>query len=391
MLDSIPCRIRTVVFTGVLAAALVGCRDNTDLSRAIAGPGHRRVTPRRVAPDSVVWRVLDEASGGNDSLVSAPISMCWRGDSLVVADATRQRLFLFDAHGRFGRELTLQPTTSARFVQLALVRCAQPGSTTAFLVVDSGLDQVLLLDNAGNVKLKAKAPHAPQLETIGDFAIGDGGRWFDSWLGSPLSIGPYLSDQDWNTNRLIRSWRVDGSAGLSFGSTVSYENTVARRVFNRVYMTIHRDTLWLLRQGDAAIVAFDAAGAVAANPLYLPVYHRGKEPTISVKAPIAAGEAFRSNRMVYDPNVAGIAVVDDSLFAIIRYGNWHWRHVGSGIGSIGRWTESSIEIVNRSGTVLNALAIQNLATDIVSNGGKNVAVLTRDPVGRRKTLFLTLR
>ncbi len=379
------------VLAGLLmvATAALGCRRDSDLTRAIAGPrGDRVITSPNVRLDSVRWLTVVSADSNPGPKAAVPRAICWRGDSLVVADAITERLLLFNRDGRLIRTVANPRSGSGRFADLAVVRCgALDGAEPAFLIVDTGVDQVFLLDASGHLIYSDSVPVAPQIDVVGDFVLARTGEWFDCWLGSRLTIGPYLSPAEWQKVQLVRKWSPAGAQEMAFGKPVPYKNTVARRVLNRSYMTLRGDSIWVLLQGSATLIGFDVNGKPLGAPTALPIYYRGKEPTYSVKKPLSVGEEFRTSRMLFDPNVAGLALVKDTLFAVIRYRDWGWRHLGSGIGHLGRSAQSAVEIFERNGKVLRAYAVPGFASEIASNSHDAVAVITSDPQEHRAVLM----
>jgi hypothetical protein len=153
---------------------------------------------------------------------------------------------------------------------------------------------------------------------------------------------------------------------------------VARRVLNRVFLCLARDTAWTMTQGDATVRGFTATGTSVGPPIRFPVYFRGMDPDVKVTTGVAhPGNDFLPNSMTYDPNVLGIAVVEDSLFATVRYRNWGMRIVhGDGL-SLRRMAESSVEVINRRGVVVRAYDAPGMVEDIASDGEARVAIITR--------------
>jgi hypothetical protein len=147
-------------------------------------------------------------------------------------------------------------------------------------------------------------------------------------------------------------------------------------VLNRTYLLASRDTLWVLTQGDATVHGFRFDGQDTGLSIELPIYYRGREPSITIKDPLDSLSDFRVNTFEYDPNVAGLAVVDDTLFATIRYNDWGYKHVGNGIG-VSRLATSAVEVFSRDGQVLRAIAVPGMASEIATDGHNRVAVISR--------------
>lgn len=354
----------------LLTAAACGRGD--DLSRAIDGGVGRTVTPPALVATAADWV---QAGQGSDAVVPIPMSLCWLDSTLVVADAGRQGLEVFDSRGRHRGGFGRRGSGPGEFKQISAVRCSEDGQT--ILAADAGSRRISFLGPDGAFRGGTDAPSTPQgIPYLGDFVVANDGRWFDSWLGA--RVGPYLSDRDWKSVRLVRGWSQAGEALAGFGEPFSYDNPVVRRVFNHVDLALHRDTIWLLSQANAVIQAFDLKGDRATDPVFLPLYHRGIDPVVELGNGALPG-GYRRNRALYQPNVRGIAVVMDTLFAIIRYQDW--REVRRGEGEDGFsdfWPRSSIEIVDRRGKVRMALAAPGRVGAIAADGGSNIAILSED-------------
>jgi hypothetical protein len=370
----------------VAAVVLPAFHHDADLDRALSAGADRPITPA-FPPAATSWTDLTGAAPGNPELIASPVSLCWRGSTLAVADARDQRVVVFDSLGGVLRTIGGRGVEPGRFTTLSRVRCG-PGPA-AFLAVDGGPHRVSIFGADGAVRASLPAPPTPQLNLYpGDFALLASGRWFDSWLGATHSTGPYLSEREWRDVRLVRAWNPDGSAHGAFGDPVPYANTVARRVLNRVALDAHRDTLWTLTQGDAVIRGFDAEGRAAGPRVLLPIYYRGREPYVLLDpAQPAARDGWRSNSLVYEPNVQSLAVVGDSLFATIRYRDWSLGLVGSaGSRYMGYRARSAVEVIDRRGRVLGSFAIPGFARELASDGGDRLAVLTEAEDGRFRVL-----
>lgn len=360
----------------VLLALIVACAENQDLTRAIRAGVGRDITKART-PVPMSWVDLRVMSAGNDSLVRSAVSLCWLKDALVVADGSTQRLLVFHADGTLLRKIGGRGAEPGEFLLISSVRCSRTGNY--MLVADEGSRTVSLFDADGTLRRVVDAPTAPGFTLyLGDFAILPDGTWFDSWLGITRTLGPYLTDEEWVSARLVRYWSEDGRLLRSFGVPDVYNGTVARRVFNRTFLAAHRDTLWVLVQGSASVRAFDLGGNEIGQRIYLPIYYRGSEPRIKIKEPPAPDRSsFRINTLVYQPNVRDLSVYDDSLFVTIRYYDWRIALRGPPGGRwIGYWPRSAIEVFDRAGHVLGSFAVPGRVTEIAVNHGGRVAVIT---------------
>lgn len=366
--------LRSRGLCALLSGVLAACGAGDDLSRAIDGSIARTVTEPKVAAVATNWINVNTAHAGNDSLAHMPMSLCWLGSELLVADGARQRIEAFDSHGRHLRGMGRRGSGPGEFKRIVAVRCS--GDGRSILAADAGAKRVSFLDAAGGFRYSVHAPSTPQaVPYLGDFLIANDGTWFDSWLAS--RVGPYLTDDEWKSVRLVRRWSRTGDLLKEFGEPFVYRNTVLRRVFNRTALTLYRDTLWVLSQANAALQGFDSRGEKVAGTVFLPVYHRGMDPILEVGQSLGGG--FRRNRGIYQPNVAGIAVVLDTLFATIRYQDWEEVSRGDGEDAYTDfWPRSSIEIFDRRGKVLMALAVPGRPKAIASNGREAVAVLSED-------------
>jgi hypothetical protein len=362
---------------------------NPDLTRAIDAGVGRRITAAP-EPRSWGWSELAALQPGNDSLLKEPLSLCWSGQELVVADGRKQRVRVFDDAGRYLRGIGGRGIKEGQYLQMWSVHCA--AGPSRLLVADAGSRRISFYDDEWRLRASAKAPAAPGFDLyLGDFELLPDGRWFDSWLGMGRAIGPYLEDSSWEQVRLVRAWNPSGERHYGFGTPDAYEHTVARRVFNRTYLAAHRDTLWVLTQGNATVRGFDVEGRPAGSIVRLPVYYRGAEPKITVKKPPVPGVSFRPNKLIYQPNTQGLAVVQDTLFATLRFRNWRIGVKGaSGNRSIDYWSDSAVEVVDRRGRVLLSLAVPGKAVEIASDHGNRVAVLSEFSDGTRQVLATRL-
>ncbi|HVX41392.1 MAG TPA: hypothetical protein VHB25_17640 [Gemmatimonadaceae bacterium] len=345
-----------------------------DLTRALAGDGHRTITqPPALA--TLAWRDLSVDPAGGPSPLKVPFSMCWHGSSLVVADRQLAQLVVFAANGDVTRTIGSRGAGPGQFIVPTVVRCST--GAAAYMVADLGAHRVTFLDSLGAVLRTTNTPDVPQIDIIGEFALRPDGGWYDSWLGSDVTFGPYLSDQQWRGVGLVRRYGPDDRLRSEFGTPVPYRDRVARRVLNRVFLCLSRDTMWTLTQGDATIRGFAHDSAMVASPIRLPVYFRGMEPDVKVNERARVpGSDFLPNSLTYEPNVQGLAVVADSLFVTIRYRDWGMKLVhGSGF-SMRRLANSSIEIVNRRGQVIRAYDAPGMLLSIETDGKSRIAAIT---------------
>jgi hypothetical protein len=353
---------------------LAACGKDGDLSSALDGGIGRSVTEPAASPRPIAWTDVLTAVEGNDTLVPLPRSLCWSGPEILVADGARQRIEAFDAGGRHLRGFGREGSGPGEFRRLDVVRCSRDGESV--LAVDPAKMRVQFFGRDGYYRGAAPAPPTPQgVPYLGEFALHDDGRWFDSWLGAIL--GPYFTSDEWKRVKVVRSWAADGAAQGEFGKPFPFQDPVLHRVFNKVYLTLHRDTLWALSQGPAVIRSFALGGGSEGSRIFLPVYHRGEEPWIEVEG---GGPGFRHNRAVYQPNVSGIAVVFDTLFATIRYRNWRMVYVErrKGEGFKDYWPESSVEVFDRKGRVAAAYSVPGRVSAIASDNAHRVPVISED-------------
>jgi hypothetical protein len=361
----------------VVAAALVAaaCSGDADLTRALEGGAGRALVPAH-ALARAEWADLRGAFPGNDSLLLKPHTLCWTGARLAVQDQARQRVSVFDGRGR--PVLTVPAVSERPLVEAAGVACAGHGREAALLLADQGAAQVWMVDSAGAVLRRVPAPMSPQgLPLMGETALADDGTWFVSWLGTRSLLGPYLSDSAWKGMPLVERRTGEGALSGRLGTPVEYRHTVARRVLNRVFMSAWRDTLWVLTQGDAAVQGFDRRGAPLGRRILLPVHFRGREPSITVREPLGGVGDFRYNTYDYHPNVGPFAVLGDSLFAVVRYRDWGWKRVGSGLGTFLPWASSAVEVYDRRGNLRGAFDAPGMVTALAGGPGTRVAVVSR--------------
>jgi hypothetical protein len=363
-------------------ALLPAVSPDPDLTLALTAGGRTITLPR--PPRPFAWAELARMQSGNDTLVVDPVSACWRGGILTVAESRSQRLLSFTSDGRLVSRMGGRGTGAGRFGSLSVVRCGPRG--TPLLAGDDDRWWLTLLDSAGGVLRSFRAPPTPQISLyLGDYAIGRGGRIFDSWLGSTRSAGPYLTATEWSGQPLVRRSDATGRMEGAFGVPVAYSGTVARRVLNRTALALHRDTVWVLTQGDATVRGFDARSGAAGPVMRLPVYYRGREPFALVEGGAGAGAGWRANQLIYHPNVQGLAVVDDSLFATIRYRDWRLALRGAqGRRWVDYFASSAVEVMDRGGRVVAALDVRGKAVSLASDGGSRLAVLSEEQDGSRR-------
>lgn len=358
----------------LLVLLLAACGPDEDLSRALDGGVGREISAPGAPELRLAWTDVARAGRGNDTLVQMPRALCWRGGDLLVADGARERVEVFDASGRHQGGFGRPGQGPGEFRRLAGVACSADGRTV--LTVDPGTMRVSVFDSAGSYVRAYEAPPTPQgLPYLGEFAIADDGTWFDSWLGA--RVGPYLADAEWDSVKVVRSWTANGTQAGAFGDAFHYRNTVLRRVLNQPDLAFHRDTLWVLSRGNAAIRAFRKDGSPAGEPVFLPVYHRGAEPVVELGSSIGS---FRRNRAAYQPNVSGLAVVADSLFAVLRFRDWRTVDVErrEGEGFKDYWATSSVEVIDRAGRVVATIPVPGRAKDVEADRLQRLAVLTED-------------
>jgi len=368
----------------IMLLALTGCREDPDLTRALdAGIGRAITTPPAVG--RMDWLDLREAATGNDTLVFWPVSLCWRGAELAVADEAAQRVLVFSELGAYQRSFGGRGVEPGRFLGLGVVRCSE--GAASYLAADAENKRVTLHDREGAVLGFAAAPFSPQVNILGDFALTSDGRWFDAWLGPSIPFGPYLTDAEWEGVRLVRGWAPDGAKLDSFGMPAVFADPVARRVFNHVSLAFARDTLWVLTRGTASIQGFTIGGQPTGAPLYLPVYHRGMEPRVEL-GDVNPVTGFRPNELTYHPNVGGVAVGRDSLFVLVRYSRWRLALLGRGWDRwLDYWPTSWIELVDRRGSVVSALEVPGYPIAIATDGEERVAIITDEKDGTRRVLI----
>lgn len=358
-----------------------------DLDRALSG-GVGRVVTTATPPVAIPWHPVGGGKSGTPG-VRFPRSICWAGDLLVVADGGPRQLVLFDAKGVEVRRVGRRGTSPGAFVDLGMVRCSRESGL--LLAVDHGNHRITTLNLQGDVLRTAPTPDVPQIDIVGEYALAEDGTWFESWMGSEIPIGPYLSPERWRSVRLIRRFDVLGSLQHQFGIPVPYRNQVARRALNRVYVQLWRDTLWVMTQGDATIMGYSSDGRSVGGALRLPVHFRGQEPDVRLGAGHPASD-FLPNEMRFDPNVADLTVVQDSAFAVIRYRDWALRLVGTGDDARrNRIARSAIDIVDRRGRILRSLGAPGMVIAVKSDGRRSLAILTKLDDGSRRVFVSSIQ
>ncbi len=371
------------------ALLLAACRSvDSDLTLAIKAEVGRTARPSAEKPRPFDWVELGLAHAGNDTLRLAPASLCMNTDRLYVGDAPRRRVVEFTLAGEPRGSFGGTGTSEGAIVEVTLVRCAAGSDRVA--VGDRPLHRISVFHPDSGLVHSFAAPETPQIRVLSDIVPRADGAWYASWLGSALPFGAYLEGAAWDSARLVQLLAPDGVLTAEAARPRGYRDPVARRVLNRTFMAVRRDSLWVLTQGDATLRAFSPSGAEA-EAAVLAVHFRGREPKISVRAPLGPGSEFRPARYAYHPNVQGLAVVQDSLFATLRYREWRHRVVGRG------WdrtmlprASSALEVFTRSGRVLYTLDVPGHALEVASGGGVRVAVLTALGDGSHRVLLGTL-
>lgn len=366
------------------ATAWIGLRDeNADLTVALDGGAGRRVTPapRRTA---LAWASLGATSGIDAP--RAPRSLCWSGDDLYVADAATQRVLRFDARGVLVTRPPVGDLTTRRFVELAQVSCAPSADRIA--VVDQGAREIAFFDTKGGaLTATTAAPMLPQgLPLAAVVALSDQESWYASWLGSASEIGPYLSAQAWDSTALVTVHTSSDSARVRLGAPAAYLSTVARRVLGRTSLAAAGDSLWVLTHGDARLSLFLSAHGTPVASLLLPVHFRGAEPSEHIRVMRDTTGGFRLNTFRYQPNVGGFARTGGAEFLVIRYSDWGWRLIGTGIGSLMPDAHSAIDVLGADGRLRGSYGVPGFAQQVSASRGGTMSVLTRQRSGRMEIL-----
>ena len=369
--------MRTIWISAVLGATLLvtgaapsGAQADDDLTRALLSGG-RQFTEPPAATDLEGIRI---GTGDTAARPRTPMSACWRGDELAIADLSRRMVLVFAESGRLLRTIGSRGTGPGQFMRLSMVRCS--AGDAAFLAADLGTHRLSFFDSSGALLHTARTPDVPQIDILGGYALMDDGTWFESWLGTDVPIGPYLSPAQWRGVPLVRRFGASGDSIGAFGQPKPYEDRVARRVLNRLFMTIASDTLWTLTQGDATVRAFLPTGEQVLSDIQLPVYFRGRDPKVELGKGHPASD-FLPNRMAYDPNVQDVAVVLDSLLLTARYADWGFKLVTEGGIALQRMARSTLELANRRGEVVRAYNVPGTVLAVESDGARRVAVITR--------------
>ena len=359
-----------LALVAVLAAGCSESAPDTDLDRAIDAGVGRSVSAPRWASRDIAWTdvaVVPE----NADLLHVPRALCWLGADLLVADGGDEAVRSFDDAGAHLWSIGGVGEGPGEFRAVRGLACAPSGQ--AFAAADMVGGRLTFFDSKGSFVDATPLPPVPAgWPHFGEVVLADDGTWFDSWINERL--GPALDDEAWREESLIRKWAPDGTALGAFGTPREFENPVLRRVFNHVDAVVERDTLWVLLKGSAEVRPFSLDGTSAGSGISLPVYHRGDDPVIETDA--GAGSIGR-NQGAYQPNVGGIAMIRDSLFAVIRYRDWRSVTRGSSTDEFwDYWPDSFIEVVTRDGRAIAGIRVPGRAEQIASDGGSRVAVLS---------------
>ena len=371
-------RLVACIATALLTHLTTACSGSGDLQAAVTADGTRRITAPTTRIEPWTWQeiVLSVDSGHGSA---QPVSSCWLGDNLIVADGASAQLSGYSNSGDRVSHFRITGTLAGKFRSLAAVRCAWNGAH--LLVVDETSTKISFFDSSGNWINTVKAPRAPNtgLFIAGEYAISSDSTWFDSWLSGRL--GPYLEDDTWSQVYLVRSWNNNGERIREFGAPSKYQDKTLRRVFNAVDFAMARDTLWVLQRANARLQGFRLDGQPVGEILLLPVYHMGREPHIEL-GPATTGTFLRQNRAVYHPNVDGLVILSDSLFATIRRTDWTERE-SSGATSLN--STNSIEIFNRHGAVVTRIDVPSSENvrSLSSDGRSHLAVIYVDAADKR--------
>ncbi len=381
---------RGLLRIGVGSALLVAACTSSpsrDLDRAVMLDGRRQVTDATPAMD-LNWQDLRADFPGRDTMMLIPNSACFLGSELLVSDGGVERIDWFDADGDHVRSIGRDGEGPGEFRRLEVVRCKHDGS--GFMAVDAEEWRIQFFDAHGDYVEAIEAPPIPQaIPYVGEFALASDGRFADSWMSAAL--GPYLKDPEaWRDVGLVRVWDSDGTPEAQYGEPVAYEDPVLRRVFNHVSAEFVGDTLWTLTQADATLRGYDPQGRLVSPPVPLPVYHRGVDPIVKVGRPILHG--YRQNKAVYQPNVKGLASLSDGRFAVLRFRDWTEVERGSGEQAYKDfWPSSFLDVVDRRGRVEASYSLPGRATEVTSDQGARVAVITEDlDTGVRTVLSASL-
>ncbi len=377
--------MRLAILAAVVGAiSTAASAQSTDFEVALTASGRRSIS---AAPSlaHVKW----EEVGSETIRLRDPRSLCFRNDELVVADASQRHIVAIDLRHRQARLLGRRGAGVGEFASLEHVSC-YPG-TTAFLVPDLALHRVTLMDSSGRVLATVRTPDVPQIDILGDYALSHDGKWFESWLGSRVPFGPFLSAQEWDTVSLARGYSVGGEARASYGRPREFENTVARRVFNRTFLRATRDELWVLTQGDATIRAFRAEGGRQVTEWLLPVHSAGRKPKISIGRG-HPNSPFRPATLEYDPEVGGFDLFGDSLLAVVRYKDWSWTRVGGGSDlRILRRARCFIALYHsRTGILAAAYDAPGMVLALAAHADGTLAIVSEGADGSRRVYIAAL-
>jgi hypothetical protein len=349
-----------------------GSQPSRDLGRALDGGIGRALTSPTWTPEQLSLLDVRHAFPENDALLHQPRGMCWLGSVLLVADRGDMAIRRFDARavhlGSMGRE----GEGPGEFRSLWGLTCAPDGRR--FAVTDPVLARVSFFDANGQFLYSTQTPDTPGgWPFVGEITIGRDGLWYATWLHR--MIGPVLRPEEWEGVRLIRGWTESGDQIAEFGEPLEYENSAMQQALNEPDLAIHSDTLWLLIKGSAMVQPFSTDGKPAGRRIYLPVYERGMEPTV---ATVGAG-GVPTNGVSYQPNVGGIAIVQDSLFVVVRYMNWHRVLLGDESEPSYWDVDSYLEILDRAGRAIAGFPVPGRLEEVASDGQHTVALRSRSP------------
>lgn len=357
--------------------------QSRDLDAAISAGGRRTITPAPPA-ERLQWKEM-EVTGVR---VVDPRALCFRGAELAIADAALRSIVVVGPQPGEARALGTVGAAVGMFASLEHLSCG-PGRT-AFLAADLAQHRVTLFDSLGGVLGTARTPDVPQIDILGEYALAEDGSWFESWLGSRVPFGPYLTDAEWAGVPLARRYSAGGKVERAYGRTLPFENTVARRVLHRTFLRFAHDTLWILTQGDARLRAFRTDDGLQVAEHLLPIHERGRAPKVSVGRGHPRSP-FRPATMEYDPTVGGFDLGPDSTFVVLGYRDWGWRRVGAGKDlSINRRAASVVTVVTRSGRVTSVFHAPGMVLSVAASTSGELAVVSEGSDGRRRVFLARL-
>jgi hypothetical protein len=361
-------RILVVVGISLISVIAAGVAwqlvPHGDWWAALTDGGRRAVSAAPVA-EPLAWKELGVGSARD---------ACLFGDTLVTLSGAGNAVTIWLQ----GENQQTSTIAERRFVNAVNMSCDQNNRT--ILVADQGTSSIHIMDAQLDSVTAFAAPQTPQdLPILGDYTLSDSG-FVESWLGTDSKLGPFLEEGDFTELRLVRRWSIRGDSIGAFGALEAFDNAVARRVFNRPFLLVVRDTTWVLVQGLALLKGFDPTGKEVAR-IQLPVYERGRRPSISIGPVLSPSSALRSNDMDYRPSVAGLAAFGDSLFAIGRLHTWAFAIGGmAGSRSIIEHAKSSIEVVNKRGAIVGTFEVPGMISRLRSDGKNRLVaiILGRD-------------